>query len=447
MKRRNFIVLHYIPYHKTCKVKNIIISLLLVSAGNLLLNAQERDFDFYIGHARENSPLINKAENEKKIVALDLQQMNRILFKPEINVNSGFTFSPVISRDNNNSSFHLVSEGATDYFGHDLALTDGGQYQALVSVRQSILSGSRYKAYVNKADISQQINENIITLTIHELQQVVGYQYLLCIRSLKEAENSLSLVRNLEEQYALIKKLVENGVYKQTDLMLMQIEIENYNLEYKGYKADYISNIYDLNLICGISDTIVPRLPDIEFKIDPLPGAKSGFLTGFKLDSLYILSDQAVNELKYKPQLDLFADAGLNAAYLPYPRRLGLSAGLALTWNIFDGHQKNIQREKSNVSLQTLEFRKNNFMTQNEISRKKILNQINSVKERIILNEMQADKYKHLADAYVKELSIGEASVMDYKNLLKDIAANNQELLQLRMENQFLINSLNYLNF
>ena len=447
MKRKSCIVLHYVPYHKNSKVKNIIISLLLVTAGNMLLNGQERDIDFYIGHARENSPLFNQAENEKKIVSLDLQQMNRILFKPEINVISGFTFSPVISRDNNNSSLHLVSEGATDYFGHDLALTDGGQYQALVSVRQPVLSGSRYKAFVNKADISQQINENNITLTIHELEQLVGYQYLLCIRSLKEAENSLSLVRNLEEQYALIQKLVENGVYKQTDLMLMQIEIENYNLEYNGYKAEYISNIYDLNLICGISDTIVPRLQDIELRIDPLPAAKSGFLTGFKLDSLYILSDQAVNELKYKPQLDLFADAGLNAAYLPYPRRLGLSAGLALTWNIFDGHQKNIQREKSNVNLQTLEFRKNNFMTQNEISRKKILNQINSVKERIILNELQADKYKHLADAYVKELSIGEASVMDYKNLLKDIAANNQELLQLRMENQFLINSLNYLNF
>jgi outer membrane protein TolC len=428
-------------------VKKIVISLILITADLLLINAQDRDLDYYIGHAKEKSPLINQAENEKKIVALDLQQMNRILYKPEINVISGFTFSPIISRDNNNSSFHLVSEGATDYIGHDLALTDGGQYQALVSMRQPLLSGSKYKTYVNKADISQQINENNITLTIHELEQMVGYQYLLCIRSLKEAENSLSLIRNLEKQYALIQKLVENGVYKQTDLMLIQIELENYNLEYKGYQADYISNLYDLNLICGISDTIVVGLQDIEFKINPVTAAKSGFLTGFKLDSLNILSDQAVNELKYKPQLDLFADAGLNAAYLPYPRRLGLSAGLALTWNIFDGHQKNIQREKSTVNLQTLEFRKNNFMTQNEISRNKILNQLNSVKERIMLNEMQADKYKHLAEAYSKELSLGEASIMDFKNLLKDIAAKNQELLQLRMEKQFLINSYNYLNF
>jgi cell division protein FtsB len=42
---------------------------------------------------------------------------------------------------------------------------------------------------------------------------------------------------------------------------------------------------------------------------------------------------------------------------------------------------------------------------------------------------------------------MGEASVMDYKNLLKDISAKKQELLQLKMEKQFLINSYNFLNF
>ncbi len=428
-------------------MKKIIIPLLLITADLLIMNARERDLDFYIGHAKENSPLINQAENEKKIVSLDLQQMNRILYKPEINVISGFTFSPIISRDNNTGGFHLVSEGATDYIGHDLAVTDGGQYQALLSVRQPLLAGSKYKAYVNKADISQKINENIITLTIHDLEQVVGYQYLLCIRSLKEAENSLSLIRNLEEQYKLIQKLVENGVYKQTDIMLMQIELEKYKLEHKGYMAEYISNLYDLNLICGIPDTAVVGLKDIDFRISPEIALKSGFLTGFKLDSLNILSDQAVNELKYKPQIDLFTDAGLNAAYLPYLQRFGLSAGLAFSWNIFDGRQRNIQREKSAVSLQTIEFRKNNFMTQNEISKNKVINQINSVTDRIILNEKQADKYKSLNEVYSKELSMGEASVMDFKNLLKDIASNNQELLQLKMEKQFLINSYNYLNF
>ena len=100
------------------------------------MKAQERDLDFYIAQAKENSPFIQQANNENKIVSLDLEQMNRILYKPEISLVSGFTLSPIISRDNSSNSFHLVSEGVTDYIGHDLALTDGGQYQALVSLRQ-----------------------------------------------------------------------------------------------------------------------------------------------------------------------------------------------------------------------------------------------------------------------------------------------------------------------
>ncbi len=428
-------------------MKKLVITILFAVAGSQFMNAQERDLDFYIIQAKENSPLIQQADNENKIVSLDLEQMNRILYKPEINLVSGFTLSPIISRDNNSNSFHLVSEGATDYIGHDLALTDGGQYQALVSLRQPLLSGSKFEAYSNRADISKRINENNISLTIHELQQVVSYQYLLCIKANKEAENTLSLLRKLEDEYNLVQKLVSNGIYKQTDLMLLQIELEKYNLEYITYRSDYISNLFDLNLICGISDTLIVDLKNIDFSINPEITGKSGFLTGFVLDSLSILSDQAIDELKYKPQLELFADAGLNATYLPYPKRIGLSTGLTFSWNIFDGHQRDIQREKSTINMQTIEFNKKHFMTKNEISKIKILNQISSINERIILMQKQADTYKRLFDAYSKELSIGEASVMDFKNLLQDIAMNNNDLLQLKSEKQFLINSYNYLNY
>lgn|GEM_PF-177456 len=429
------------------QVKSSAITLLLTAVNLLGLNAQERNIDFYLERAKVSSPLIYQAQNDKKIVSLDLQQVNRILYKPEINVVSGFTFSPIVSRDVNRAGFHLVSDGASDYFGHDLALTDGGHYQALVSLSQQLLNGSKYKVYVDQAENSAKINENIIVLTIHELEQVVSYQYLQCIRSSSEARNSKSLLSDLEEHYVLLRKLVEQGIYKQTDLMLLGMEMDNFGLEYKSLLDEYKTNLYDLNLICGITDTMVVELQDLDLRLNPRSPQISAFMASFTLDSLGILFDQAVNELKYKPQLNLFTDAGLDAAYLPSPRRLGVSAGLSLTWNIFDGHQRDIQREKSAVNLQTLEFRKNHFMTQNEICRNKVLGQISSVKERILLTEEKSDRYETLKEAYLKELSIGEASVMDIKNLLKDIAACSKELLQLRMEEQFLINNYRYLNF
>jgi outer membrane protein TolC len=427
-------------------VKTRLLSLLLLSVF-YGLSAQQRDLSFYLDQAKINSPLINKNKNESKIVTLDLKQINSILSKPEVNLISSVMFAPIISHDNNSSHFELVSNGATDYTGYDLALTDGGQYQAVVSVKQPLFTSSRYKTYVNKASISGQINDNNIALTVHELEQIVGYQYILCIKSKMQIDNELSLLKELDEQVKRLQKLVENAVYKQTDLMLLQIEIQNYEAEYKMFQGEYMTNIYDLNLICGIRDTSMVDLRETDFVLKPDIIRNSNFLTAYKLDSLNIIADQSIYDLKYKPQLDLFADAGLFAAYLPYPGRIGFSTGISLSWNIFDGHQRDIQREKSDINLQTIDFEKKNFLTQNDISKNKILNQIESIDQRLLLFEQQADQYDKLYNVYSRELSLGEASVMDFKNLLKDIAAKKQETLLLTSERQLLINSYNYLTY
>ena len=81
------------------------------------------------------------------------------------------------------------------------------------------------------------------------------------------------------------------------------------------------------------------------------------------------------------------------------------------------------------------------------MNKNKILNQITALVQRIILNEKQADQYASLYDAYSRELSQGEISVMDFKNLLKDIAAVKQEIILQKLEKQILINSYNYLNY
>jgi outer membrane protein TolC len=428
------------------KVKTVLFSALLIFS-TLAAGAQQRDLAYYTGQAKQNSPLINKAMNDNKIVALDLQQVNRILTNPEINFVSGVTLAPIISHDNNINRFQLASEGATDYTGHDLAITDGGNYQALVSVKQPLLSGSKYKAYENKADVSQKINNNIVNLTVHELEQVVGYQYILCLKARQQAVSSLSLLNQLNDQVQVMKKLVDNAVYKQADLMILQIEVQNYEAEYRAGMADYKTSVYDLNQVCGIHDTTIVELADVNFALTPETTGKSNFLVSYHLDSLNIIADQEISELKYKPQLDLFADVGLNAAYLPYLKRTGISTGFTLTWNIFDGHQRNIQREKSAVDLNTLEFEKQNFMTVNEINRKKILSRINALDQRIAASEKQAGQYDSLYDVYSKELAAGEVSVMDFKNLVRDMAVKKQEIIQLRLEKQLLINSYNYLNY
>ncbi|MFN8257600.1 MAG: TolC family protein [Bacteroidales bacterium] len=413
----------------------------------LILNAQQRDLTFYLGQAKANSPLINKTKNEGKIAELDLEQIRSVLSKPEINVEAGVLFAPIISHDNGTNKFQWVSEGADDYNGYDLASTDGGQYQAIVSINQPIFTGSKFRTFSEKTNIIKRQNENNLEITSHELEQIVNYQYILCLKSKIEIENNLLILKEMKDQLELLKKLVENAIYKQTDLMLLQIEFQNYEIENRTFTDEYKSNLADLNLICGISDTGFVDIQEIDLQIKPDTVAYSQFLKSYTLDSLTIQAEQSINDLKYKPQLNFFANAGLNAVYLPAVNRLGFSTGLTFIMNIYDGKQRKNEREKAVVNLHTIEFEKKNFNTQRTINKNKILKQIQTIEQKTSLSEELINQYDKLLEVYNKELAQGEISVMDYKNLLKDIVAKKQEVSMLKMEKLILINSYNYWNF
>jgi len=85
------------------KMKNFILSILFLFSGTLL--AQQRDLNYYLEQAKNNSPLINKNKNDNKIAELDLKQIRSILYKPEINLESSVLLAPIVSHDNNSSRF------------------------------------------------------------------------------------------------------------------------------------------------------------------------------------------------------------------------------------------------------------------------------------------------------------------------------------------------------
>ncbi len=421
------------------------IILIFILSGNII--SQKRDLNFYLDQAKVNSPLINKSRNEIKIAELDLQQIRSMLSKPEINIEASILFAPIVSHDNGTNKFQWVSEGADNYTGYDLASTDGGQYQAVVSISQPIFTASKFRSFSEKSNILHQQNENSIAITIHELEQIVNYQYILCLKSKIEIENNLMILSQLKDDLQTLNKLVENAIYKQTDLLLLQIEYQNYGIEKNIFEDEYKSNLYDLNLICGISDTFSVDLQQINLQLKPDTTTVSAFLKSYMLDSLNIQAEQSILELKYKPQLNFFANAGLNAIYIPTINRLGFSTGLSFVMNIYDGNQRKIEREKSIVNQQTIEFEKSDFSRQRNINKNKILNQIQSLDKKLLIIEAQSDQYIELMSMYIRELGLGEVSIMDFKNLIKDIYAQNRERELIKIEKQILINSYNYWNF
>jgi len=411
------------------------------------LPAQQHNLDFYLEQARVNSPLIHENKNEKRVIQLDMEQLKSIYSKPEVTADASVLFAPIIARDNGASQFRLASKDAQRYTGYDLATTDGGQYVAGVTVTQGLFNGKKLETHAEKADIQNQISDNNIELTVHELENAVKHQYLLCLKSKKQATSNQDLIREVEDEIATMKPLVENAIYKQSDLKLLQITLQNYQQLYETFQADYRDNIYNLNLLCGVNEGADTEIEPVEFQLSPVVTSGSRFLTSFYLDSLSIVADRKISELKYQPQVNLFANAGMNAAYVPSVNRLGFSTGAIFSLTLFDGHQRKLEFEKSQIHLETLQFKMQNRKKEINIQRKFTLDKLASLDKRISLAAQQLEQYNELLKMYKSELSQANISVMDYKYLLKDISTKKQEKLLLEMEKQMVINAWNYWNY
>ncbi|MGB4839434.1 MAG: TolC family protein [Saprospiraceae bacterium] len=407
---------------------------------------QTFDVNHYISIALEHSPLLQKQKNNKAIIELDMKQLNAIYKSPKMSLNSNVMFAPIISKDGNNNKLEWTSKGSTNYIGYDLGASNGGQYQVLTSLNQPLFTNKLYKSQEKNAAILKARNENIVQLTITELQQIVTHQYILCILSQKQLANTSKTIQIIKDQEAQMKVMVKEGVYKLVDLKLLEITLQSSQIEYERLSSEQLTNFNDLNLMCGINDAKLDTLENIELKLS-LPQQKpSLFLEQYKLDSLAINAQQEIFELQYLPQINAFTDAGLNATNQPTFNRLGFSIGISASWNLFDGHQKEFKKEQTQLLLENISTDKNYFESQNKIQKNNILSQINSLDSQILLINNQLEEYKKLLELYNIEIKHSLISVLELKTLIKEISGKEQEKTNVLMLKEILINSYNYWN-
>jgi len=407
----------------------------------------QNNLDYYIKTAQQNSPLINDNKNQSKANLLEVERLKALYTKPQIGVTANYLFSPIISTDNNKTSFEPNSNGATNYYGYDLAYSNGGTYQAMLNVTQPLFNGKRYQTASEQLNITSQINQNNAKLTEHDIEKIVTDQYILCLQDNMQTQYAEAMVKLLTDQKDVLKKLIESSIYKQSDLTLLNIEQQNYLAQLTAFKANYRRDLMDLNILSGINDTALVQLQNIDLTLNNTL-SNSMFLEKYHLDSLNLIAQQKAFELKYKPQLNLFANSGLNAVYAPtIPNRFGISAGLSFTYNFFDGNQKGINRNKTQVLEQSVSFYKNNFITQNTVRKSKILTELQSFTDRMTIGEQQLKDYGLLLNSYKKEILAGQLSILNYTIVLKNMATVQRDYTLLFSQRQSLINAYNYWNW
>jgi outer membrane protein TolC len=402
----------------------------------------------YIALAKTNSPLINDNRNQVVANQAEAERIKAIYQKLQLSLNANYLLAPVYVTDNGPNHIALNPSGATNYYGYDLGITNGGNYQALVSINQPLFNNKRADLMAGQSMVNAQISANNIKLTNHELEKTITDQYLLCLLDRKQTQNAEDNIKLINKQQIIVKKLVAASLLKSSDLTLLNIEYENIVNVSITYEAAYHKDLLELKLMSGVRDTTINELDSLNLTLKDIEPGYSAYTEKFRLDSVNLVAGQKAFETKYSPQLGLFGNTGLNGPYLPtLGNRFGLSAGLTLTWNILDGHQREINRRKTNALLQSVSFYKTNFQTQKSLRKVQIIDELQSYDSRLKHAKQQLNEYESLLAGYRKQVIQAQLSVIDFVNVLKNRTTVQRDLLQLETNRLLLINAYNYWNW
>lgn len=409
----------------------------------------QRSLAYYVDNARQTSPLIRDTQNQLQGNALEAQRLQAFYTKPLVQLTGAAQFSPIFSTDNGGVKPELNSRGADRYFGYDLAVSNGGLYQGLINVSQPISNLLRAKAYAEPFVLASQIGQTVIGLGQHDVERIVTDQYILCLQDRLQVQYTDSLLRLLAEQRGIVQKFVESSLLKQSDLTLVDIESNTQRNLRVGYQTAYRRDVLELSALSGITDTTLVALAPLDLTMNTDIGfQESGFTRRYALDSLALLAQHNIFELRYKPQWNFIATGGLNTSYLPdLPRRLGFSAGVSLVWTLYDGHQKRLNSQRTAILQQSFGTYRRFINNQNRVRRERIRGELRGLDERLLVFNQQLAGYAGVLSSYRRELLQGQLSIINYITVLKNMVAVRRDALLLQSNRQMLINAYNYYNW
>ncbi len=403
----------------------------------------QNNLDYYIGKAIENNPslieLINQIQINDLQKDLDFAQNSAL----QISLSSNYLFVPYFK--NNNGI--ITTNPDPNAIGYDIGITNGGLYSTQLNINKNIFNGAVNEAIANQRTIQNESISNNIELLKREITKQVTYQYLQSYLFLKLYEMTNELTSYLKEQLIILGELVESGMAKQSEYLLLSIESENHNIAANEYYSQYKVNLILLNTLCGIKDSSVIVIDTVSLQI------KEGFkvselLKKFTLDSLALQNQQQIFETKYQPQVSLFFNTGLNAIELNnIQRKFGLSAGINFSLQIFDGNQRSITEQQNKIAIKTVQSYKENFSLQ-------LFNQRNSDAARLrtlrnILDNLskQIEKYNTLIKISERELQQGQLSMIEYLTILKNYIELKKNKINADVNYQIEMNNYNYWNY
>jgi outer membrane protein TolC len=393
--------------------------------------AQPRTLDFYLQSGKANNPLLKDYAGRIKSNNID-SQLIVSGNKPQVNLNSQLSVAPVIKG-----------------YGYDSAASNGGTYSALVGVSKPLLRGKVLANQYESINIQNKGISNSAKVTEHDLNRSITAQYLTAYADYNQYIFTKSDYDFLKKEERLLRQLVNEGIYKQSSYISFLLEMQNEEVAIKQLLIQYRSDLASLNLICGMADTSFHTLaaPDIKSHPREYPGL-SPLLLQYQFDSLMLVNNKKAIDLKYRPRLDAFADAGLNATSPEgIYKRFGTSIGISLIMPIYDGGQRKLDYQKLKIAEST----RSNYEAYYKLQYKQQVDMLNQQLEatgKLVVDlKSQVSYSEKLLDMIKLQLDKGDISITDLVLAVRNDLTIRNNLNLNQVKQMMIINELNYWNW
>jgi outer membrane protein TolC len=407
------------------------------------LATAQYNLDYFLSRAVTSSPAI--------LEYADLQSGNQIQQKInraensalQVSLTGNYLFAPYF----NNHGTLVTTDPSPEAIGYDINLVDGGLYSAQINLERNILNGKRIGILDRQIRIQSDNLQYSLALEKLALRKEVIDQYLASWQCLLMARLANKTAANLRQQLTLTGSLVQQGLARTQDYLLLKIESQNQAIALNDARQQYKTTLYQLYALACIQDTAVVEIDSLDLAISS-PRPASRFVQKFVLDSLAASSRQQQFETKYLPELNVFVNAGLNAVALQnIERKFGASAGLSLSWPLFDGKQKNLTRQQTALQQNSIRAYRNFSERSITMQLSQSRSRIETLQSNLRAYTRQMEDYRQLLQLSEKQLQQGNVSMIDHLTLLRSFIEIEKEKIAADINCQLEINAYNYWNW
>ena len=403
---------------------------ILLFAVPVYVSAQQKDLNYFLSRAIQNSPLLKETSNSVLLNKIDSLQI-LATYKPQVNGISNNYYAPVING-----------------YGYDEIITNIRNFNEQISATKTFVGRKNLRIQFNGIQLLSDSLSIAGKLTEQDLRRTIIAAYIAAYGSYRQYNFNNEIHNLLSTEDTILKKLTQTGVYRQTDYLTFLVTLQQQHLTITLARQQYQNDYATLNYLCGLVDTAFTALDSPRIALQRLPEYNTSiFYQKFTTDSLLLKNASQQIDFAYKPKLSLTADGGYvsSLTYLPY-KNFGAGFGLNLIIPIYDGNQKKLQHQRLNILEQTRTGNRDFYTAQYSQQIAQLTQQLQTTNQIINETNEQLKYVRTLINANRKLLVTGDVHIADYIIAIGSYL-NAQNTITQNIIKQFqIITQLNYWN-